>query len=224
VKLSNRLQLLRGSHCPTNLRARIIQALDAEDLRTERTAVAQPFPITNRRLIARARNPLWTLALAAGTALAIAVPFRDRPLDDRQLPSGTELMELSQLAEISSADAREIKQWLESYVDYPVEVPAIRNASLSGGSILRSGNTNAVAVSYTLRGRPLTYVVLPTARVLGRQLEEARVDTIVLEGFNAITWVETGTARVLLAPMSSEVVAGLAEQCRKRPMAPRFDP
>lgn len=129
-------------------------------------------------------------------------------------------MELSQLAEFSSADAREIKQWLESYVDYAVEVPAIRNASLAGGHILRSGNANAIAVSYTLRGRPLLYMVLPTSRVLGRQLHEAMVDTMVLEGFSAISWLESGNARVLLAPMSGEDVAAVAEQCRKRPMVP----
>jgi anti-sigma factor RsiW len=129
-------------------------------------------------------------------------------------------MDLSQLAELPSADAREIKRWLESYVDYAVDVPTIRDATLSGGHVLRSGRVNAVAVTYVLRGRPLMYVVMPTAYVMGRHLDEERVDTISLEGFNAVTWVEMGTARVLLAPMAEPDIAAVAEQCRKRGATP----
>ncbi len=207
MRISDRVQQLNLPLAPIELRRRIADALDAED---RRLFIAPPARQRPRVWLRR-----WSLALATLTAGLVVVALLQRLQYDSLPPSPSGLMGLPRLAELPSNDALEVKRWLESYVDYPVDVPTIRDARLSGGQVLRLDHANAVAVTYQLQGRPLTYMVMPTARVMGRQLAAGVIDTISLHGFNAVTWVETGSARVLMAPMPRQHVAEMAEQCRK---------
>jgi anti-sigma factor RsiW len=142
---------------------------------------------------------------------------RNEPGEGQSL--ATALVDLQTVAELSSAEASLVQRWLETRVGYPVEVPNISGAVLDGGRVVSANGSKLAAVNFRLHGKPLTYIAMPTAEVMGSHIKNEFVETTSLNGYNVATWIERGTARAVIAPMPRRDVAAIARECKRKAAA-----
>jgi anti-sigma factor RsiW len=157
------------------------------------------------------------LALVAAAALLVVVIRPTGVPAEVAQPLVTEAQViLSQPEGYSSSDIRELENWLELRVGYPVHIPDISNSYLVGVRIATLAGTKTAAAVYLVEGMPLTYFALPSGRVLGLEVRGSRVKGVSSDGYNVALWAERGRARAIVAPMPLERVVGVAEECRNK--------
>lgn len=217
MKLSNRVLLLQRQRAPDHLRHRVITALRLE-ARDPGLGSPQPTAATNSAFRIPWHRAAWAL-LAAAASVILLVTQRDTPGLDAVQSAATALVELQTVAEISSTEASHVRSWLEARVGYPVDVPSISDAVLNGGRVLDANGSTLAAITFRLHGKPLTYLAMPTAEVLGHLIEHEYIETMSLDSYNVATWIERGTARVVIAPMPKRHVAAVARECRRKASA-----
>jgi anti-sigma factor RsiW len=144
--------------------------------------------------------------------------------NSRQRPNGTRtparaLAGLPATDALSSSQATEVERWLESRVGYRVDVPLISEAHLKGGLVLDDHGVATAAVTYRLHGKPLTYLAVPTARIMGRPVDNADIEMTTVDGLIVATWTERGTARAVMAPIPEGELATVARECKKNASA-----
>jgi anti-sigma factor RsiW len=158
-------------------------------------------------------RPAWGWIAAA--LFVLGVLLKGSVQDDAPETIAAALADLTTVAEIPSSDASRVENWLEAQMGYAVRVPRILDAALEGGRVVTANGTEVAAVNYRLRGQPLTYLAMTTARVMGRRIEEDRIETMSLEGFSLAAWTEQGSARILMAPIPEQEVVAVARECKR---------
>jgi anti-sigma factor RsiW len=112
-----------------------------------------------------------------------------------------------------------LQSWLESQVDYAIEVPDIPDAVLKGGRLAYLGGIRGAAVEYEVHGRQLTYLTVPREDVVQMLAERAeRGDTLVAwtsRGYQMIMWRQGGNTRALVGPIPQSELYEIADHCRK---------
>jgi hypothetical protein len=206
VKLSYRLRSLSAIEAPPNIRAGILAALDAEG-----AIAVQPWSANWRALT----GWRWMMLAAAAVALLFAGNLA-RESEDVAAPLVDQaLVGLSGSGSLISSDAAILARWLEAQVGHPVDVPQIANASLKGARIATMNGVDAVAVSYLMDGKELTYFAMPSAEIMGEAVTNMQVRTTSAGGFNVATWTEQGAARALVAQMNGRRLEVVAKQCKR---------
>jgi anti-sigma factor RsiW len=161
----------------------------------------------------------WLLPVAGLAALIIVMlhpitpPRSAVPASDSLF--ATALASLTTIESLSSSNGDEVGEWLQLHVGYAVEVPHITGASLVGGRIAVLDGASAAAVAYTMHGKPLTFIVLPTASTMSESIAEDNVRTESANGYNVAIWRELGLVRAVVSPMSSQLVSSVAYQCKR---------
>ncbi|MFQ6045386.1 MAG: hypothetical protein ACE5PT_03370 [Gemmatimonadales bacterium] len=204
--LEDRLrQVGEGVTVPPSLAGRVGTLVERQAIRERRSR-------TGRRL---SFLGLGAAGLAAAAALLVLlVGPSDRGSDmARELVAQTQAM-LGEATGHTSSDLGETEFWLQSQVQYPVELPAISGAYLVGGRVARMGDTRTAAAVYLLHGKPLAYFALPSPEALGKGVGTDRVEAVSRNGYEVAMWVEPGGARAVVASMPRDHVVGVAEECR----------
>ena len=206
MKLSNRLHSLNAIEAPPYLRAGILAAFKVEE-----TNVV-PIRATSRPLVPGFR---WITLAAAAAAILFAVNIARSPRSVASPLVDQALVGLSESGSMTNSDPVALGQWLESRVGRHVEVPQITNASLMGARVATMNGVQAVAVTYWLRGKELTYFAMPGTDVMGAAVMSDRVRTTSSRGFNVATWTEHGAARAVVAQIDKRELAAVAKQCKR---------
>ncbi len=215
VKISERLRNLGRLPAPIEVRRRVLVALDAEH-----SAGTRSDSSVRSRLLLSVRPMRWLLPVAGVAAMLIVVlqpitlPRPTLPASDTLL--ATALAGLPTTASLSSSNGDEVREWLQLRVGYAVEVPDIAGASIVGGRIAVIEGATAAAVAYTMHGKPLTYVAVPSESVLSARIAQDDVRTESANGYNVVVWRELGLVRAVVSPMSSDEVSSVANQCRRK--------
>lgn len=206
MKLSKRLHSLNAIEAPPYLRAEILAAFKAVE------TVVAPIRFTDRLLLPRLR---WITLAAAAVAILFAVNIARSPRSVASPLVDQALVGLSDSGSMTNSDPVALGQWLESHVGHHVEVPQIANASLMGARVATMNGVQAVAVTYSLRGKELTYFAMPSTDVMGAAVMNERVRTTSSRGFNVATWTEQGAARAVVAQINKRQLAAVAKQCKR---------
>ena len=206
VKLSNRLHSLNTIEAPPNLRARILAAFNAED------TIVVPIRYTDHSLLPPLR---WVALAAAAVALLFSVNIARSPRSVASPLVDQALVGLSDSGSMTNSDPVALGQWLESRIGRHVEVPQIASASLIGARVATMNGVQAVAVTYWLHGKELTYFAMPSTDVMGAAVMSERVRTTSSRGFTVATWTEQGAARAVVAQMNRWELAAVAKQCKR---------
>ncbi len=207
MKLSYRLHSLCAITAPAGLRWRVAAALDAEDRAAAKASV-------RGRWIAP-----WTAAIAAAAVILlllgnVASRGRNEPSSIATLIAHASF-DPGSADSFASSDPVELGFWLESQVRYHVDVPTIADAVLLGGHVAELNRVRTAVMTYTLQGRHLTYFAMPSAAVLGTQINTDQVTAVSVGELNVATWTEAGAARAVVSPMDQWEVVAVAKECRR---------
>ena len=202
MKLSHRLrQLAATRHAPPELKERILAALDAED-----RANSKVVPIASRirwRLVGGG----VLAAAAAAIILTISRPDVAASLVQEHLRA------LTPDGAYEGSDLVAAANWLESQIGYPVDIPDIAEARLTGARVATIGSVRAAAVVYQLHGQRLTYLAMPEDTP---PIESDDVTTMASSGYHVAVWTESGGPRAVVAAMSEDEIAAVAEECKRK--------
>lgn len=202
MKLSHRLrQLAATGHAPPELKERILAALDAED-----RANSKVVPIASR---IRWRLVGGGVLAAAAAAIILTI---SRP-DEGAIFVQEHLRALTPDGAYEGSDLVAAANWLESQIGYAVDLPDIAEATLTGARVATIGSVRGAAVVYLLHGQRLTYLAMPEDTP---PIESDDVTTMASSGYHVAVWTESGGPRAVVAAMSEDEIAAVAEECKQK--------
>ncbi len=205
MKLSHRLrQLAATRHAPPELKARILAALDAED-----RANSKVVPIASR---IRWRLVGGGVLAAAAAAIILTI---SRPDEGAVAASFVQehMRALTPGGAYEGSDLVAAANWLESQIGYPVDLPDIAEATLTGARVATIGSVRAAAVVYLLHGQRLTYLAMPEDTP---PIDSDDVTTMASSGYHVAVWTESGGPRAVVAAMPEDEIAAVAEECKRK--------
>lgn len=169
---------------PPALRARILDAVSAE-------ARGQRAPAMLSQGWWRALANRWTLApalaaAAVAVALFVALPLRDRPLQDDLVAGHVRSLLANHLTDIPSSDQHQVKPWFNGKVDFapPVIDLASRGFPLVGGRLDYIDDKVVAALVFRRNGHVINLFVWPHAAQGAAEASR--------EGYNLIGWTQAG--------------------------------
>jgi len=120
---------------------------------------------------------------------------------------------------IESSDPAVVRQWLNAHVGFPIDLPSISGAVLTGARVVEWSGAPSAAIVYHYHGKPLTYFARspeePTRIRLG-----SGVVAVSADGFGVAVWTERGSPRAVAGPMKGWEVRAIAEECRRQGITP----
>lgn len=117
---------------------------------------------------------------------------------------------------VTTSNAPVLRRWFAERVPYRVDVPQIDGAVLVGGRVVDLAGSRTAAMEYRFHDRPLIFLALPTARVMGRAVDGEEIAAGSSEGYQVAVWVDHGFARAVVAPLPRSAVVGFAAACRAK--------
>ena len=109
-----------------------------------------------------------------------------------------------------------LRSWLESQVDYAVDVPDIPDAVLQGGRLAYVGGIRSAAVEYDVHGQDLVYLMVPQGNVMDMLASQG--DTLVTwssRGYQIVMWKQGGGTRALVGQLLQKELYKIADHCRR---------
>lgn len=209
VRLANRLKSLNTMRAPTDLRDRVLAAIDAELGAQDRPQPA----IRRRRLIAGGLMAAAVAVLAvwlsrpnpANTAHQAAIILAQTAHDS--VPAGKRM---------ASNEEGPLRSWFASQLRTSVDIPEIHQAQLTGGRMTQVDGTSTAAIRYEYRGTELVYFMIPASPVSRRMPEDDNLWPFTANGYELVLWREGATIRAVMASMPRVELEAIAEQCRRK--------
>ena len=207
LRLAARLRSIADSQrAPRHLRERIYAGIAAESSAERR----QQF---RWALVGSGAGGAF-LAAAAAFAIWLAVPTARPPL---QAESWVDiaLNRVTGGAMMQTDEPESLRFWLESQVDYEVDVPDIPDAVLRGGRLAYVGGIRGAAVEYDVHGQHLVYLMVPQGSVMDMLASQG--DTVVTwssRGYQIVMWKQGGGTRALVGSLPQEELYHIADHCR----------
>lgn len=107
-----------------------------------------------------------------------------------------------------------LRHWLESRVGHTIDVPDIPDAQLLGGRLAYLDGIRGAAIEYSMHGKDLTYLMVPTARVVDRIAGNGNgFVSWSSRGYRIVMWKQGGGTRALVAPMPEPELSEIARHC-----------
>ena len=194
LRLAARLRSIADSQrAPRHLRERIYAGIAAE-------ASAERRQQFRWALVGSGAGGAF-LAAAAAFAIWLAVPTARPPL---QAESWVDiaLNRVTGGAMMQTDEPESLRFWLESQVDYEVDVPDIPDAVLRGGRLAYVGGIRGAAVEYDVHGQHLVYLMVPQGSVMDMLASQG--DTMLTwsaRGYQIVMWTQGRGTRALLGPL-----------------------
>ena len=208
LRLAARLRSIADSQrAPRHLRERIYAGIAAESSAERR----QQF---RWALVGSGAGGAF-FAAAAAFAIWLAVPAAQPPL---QVESWVDiaLNRVTGGAMMQTDEPESLRSWLESQVDYEVDVPDIPDAVLRGGRLAYVGGIRGAAVEYDVHGQHLVYLMVPHGSVMDMLASQG--DTVLTwssRGYQIVMWKQGSGTRALLGPLPQKELYQIADHCRR---------
>jgi anti-sigma factor RsiW len=118
-------------------------------------------------------------------------------------------------ARIASRDASEIARWLAARLPFAVHVPDLAEAELRGARLCLMDGRRGAVIEYRVGGEPLSYFVLPDARVPAAPTE-IRFEHTARIGYGIVWWREPGLMHAMVGRLPTSRLEHFARLCVKQ--------
>ncbi|MFQ5550409.1 MAG: hypothetical protein ACE5FJ_04135 [Gemmatimonadales bacterium] len=204
--IAHRLSALAAVTVPPTIRSAILRSLPVEPSEEDVIDISAQ---------GARRWPVWW-SIAAAAAVVLFALFYPSTQADPLSHLALEAVLRNQVESVAITDHADIDRWLATRLDFATDVPDLPGTSLVGAGLTEFEGQLAATVSYSIDGKPLTYMIVPTSVVFEYSVANGRGPYYVEEGGDKVViWGNGGSARMLLGSISAHDLLRLAEHCRR---------